>query len=89
MKNGFTLIELIAVIALLGVLGVVITISVSNNISKNKENECNNFIKEIETAACVYESTHECDSDICEGYLQVKKICVQIVKMTLLIMGKE
>lgn len=57
MKNkGFTLIELLVVIAVMAVLGTIITISFTGSIKNANQKQCDDFVKEIEDAACVYAS---------------------------------
>ena len=70
-KNGFTLIEIIAVVAIIGLLGTVVTVSLINTYKNTSDEKCNDFIKEIEDAACVYTSTHDiCEDDECQVSLQ-------------------
>ena len=55
MKNkGFTLIELILVVAILGVISVIATISLTQTLKNTHQQECDDFVMEIEDAACVY-----------------------------------
>lgn len=59
MKNsekGFTLIELLLVIAIMGIIGVVATISLTHTLQNTKEKKCDDFVRTIETAACIYSS---------------------------------
>lgn len=57
MKNkGFTLIELLAIVIILGLVGTMITISFSKSLSEAKQEKCDDFVKEIEDAACTYTS---------------------------------
>ena len=53
-NKGFTLIELLVVITLLGVLGIIVTVSLNNTLKNTEEEKCENYIKEVEEAACVY-----------------------------------
>ena len=53
-KNGFTLIELLIVIAVIGLLGTIVTINLSKTLENTKTERCNDYIKEVEEAACVY-----------------------------------
>jgi len=58
MKNkGFTLIELIITIALMALVGIVISTNMVGLFSNEEDTEYENFIKEIEDAACVYIET--------------------------------
>ena len=55
MKNrGFTLIELILVVAVLGIVGVIVTISLTGTLQNTRQKECDDFVMEVEEAACVY-----------------------------------
>ncbi len=53
-NKGFTLIEILAVLAVLGVIGVIVTISLTNTLNTTNQESCNQFIQEVEDAACVY-----------------------------------
>jgi len=53
-KKGFTLIELLLVIAVMGAIGVIITISLSYTLSNTNQKKCDEFVIELEEAACVY-----------------------------------
>ena len=61
-NKGFTLIEIIAVIAILGVIGTVFIVSLSNTLNKTQVSECENFVSNIESAACTFASLH-CSRD--------------------------
>jgi len=55
MKNrGFTSIELLIVVALMGVLGVIVTVSLTGTLKDTNQKRCDEFVREIEDAACVY-----------------------------------
>lgn len=55
MKNkGFTLIELLVVVAIMGLIGVVVTISLTSTLNETNQKRCDEFVKEVEDAACVY-----------------------------------
>ena len=65
MKNkGFTLIEIIVVIGIMGVIASIITISLTGTLNSTKKDECDNFVKEIEEAACAYASFNNKCEDI-------------------------
>ena len=53
-KKGFTLIELLMVITLMGGIGAMITISLAYSLNNTKQKNCDEFVKEVEDAACVY-----------------------------------
>lgn len=55
MKNkGFTLVELIITITLIAIITVSIGVSVTGMLSRQKENQSEEFSKTISDAACVY-----------------------------------
>jgi len=57
MKNenkGFTLIELLIVVAVMAALGTIITVSLTNVLGNTNQSQCDEFVKQIEDAACVY-----------------------------------
>ncbi|MFA5408487.1 MAG: prepilin-type N-terminal cleavage/methylation domain-containing protein [Bacilli bacterium] len=54
MKNGFTLIELVAVVVILGVLAVIIVPIVMNNVDKTRETSYNQLISNIEQTTQLY-----------------------------------
>ena len=71
MKNrGFTLIELLAVIAILGVVGVIVTISFTVGLESTNQKGCDDFVEEVEDAACVYVGLSskkiECSKEHCD-----------------------
>lgn len=53
-KKGFTLIELLLVIAIMGVIGVIATISLTHTLQSTSQRKCDEFVLEVEEAACVY-----------------------------------
>lgn len=55
MKNrGFTLIELLIVVAILAILGTIISVSLVGTLKNTNQKQCDEFVKEVEDAACVY-----------------------------------
>lgn len=55
MKNkGFTLIELLVVLAVMALLSTIVTVSLTSSLKNAHQKECDEFITEIENAACVY-----------------------------------
>lgn len=57
MKNrikGFTLIEMLIVVAILGTLSIIITISLTKTLKDSEQTKCDEFVLELEDAACVY-----------------------------------
>ena len=55
MKNkGFTLVELIITITLIAIISVSIGVSVAGMLSRQEENQAEEFKKTISDAACVY-----------------------------------
>lgn len=62
-NKGFTLIELIVTIGILAMLSLVVGMSITNMIEKQNERNYNEFVKEVEDAACVYaEKLDRCKS---------------------------
>lgn len=53
-KKGFTLIEMLLVVAIIGALGVIITINFTHTLKNTNQKKCDEFVKEVEDAACVY-----------------------------------
>ncbi len=53
-KKGFTLIELLIVIAVISIIGVMATISLTSTLKNTNQQKCDDFVKELEDAACVY-----------------------------------
>ena len=53
-KNGFTLIELIAVIAIMAALSVVVGLNISKMMNHNKKSNFDKYKSTLENAACVY-----------------------------------
>lgn len=68
-KNGFTLIELLMVVAVLGLVGVIITVSLTYTLQDLNQKKCDDFVIELEEAACVYTSLSnkeiKCTRDDC------------------------
>ena len=69
-NKGFTLMELLVIIVIIGVLGTVATISLTKTHQNINQNSCNEFVKEIEDATCVYANKYDkeliCDNHNCE-----------------------
>ena len=69
-NKGFTLIELLAIITIIALLGTVATISLTKTHQNINQDSCNEFVKEIEEAACVYVSKYDkeivCNNNNCE-----------------------
>ena len=55
-KKGFTLIEMLMVIAVMGFIGVIVTVSLTHTLQDTNQMKCDDFVLEIEEAACVYTS---------------------------------
>jgi len=55
-RRGFTLIELIVTLALLAVISVISFVAIGGILDKNKNNECDNLVSSIKTAAKEYVS---------------------------------
>jgi len=53
-KNGFTLIEVLLVVAVMSVIGVIITVNLTSTLNNTHQEDCDNFVNEVEDAACVY-----------------------------------
>ncbi|MEF2690124.1 MAG: type II secretion system protein [Bacilli bacterium] len=53
-KNGFTLVELVAILAVLGVIAILVLPGVKSNINNKKEKQYNNIVNVIENAAKSY-----------------------------------
>lgn len=53
-KKGFTLIEMLMVIAVMGLVGVIITVSLTGTLKDLNQKKCDDFVLEVEEAACVY-----------------------------------
>ena len=56
-KKGFTLIELITTIGLMILVGLVIVTNMSGILSKQNDEEYENFKKKIQDSACIYVET--------------------------------
>lgn len=68
-KKGFTLIELLVVIAVFAVIGTIVTVSLTSTLEDAKVKECNEFVLDIEEAACVYaglqSNREKCNRESC------------------------
>lgn len=76
MKNrGFTLIELLAIIVVMGIVGVITAVSLNLTMENTNQKKCDDFVKEIEDAACVYAGLSNqqvvCNRDNCEFKLNL------------------
>ena len=81
MKNkGFTLVELIITITLIAIISVTIGVSMSGMLSRQEDNKLEEYITDIEEAACTYAELHDNSSNdtvkidtlIQEGYLSTE-----------------
>ena len=55
-RRGFTLIELIVTLALLAVISVISFVSIGGALNSSKDNECDNLVSSIKSAAKEYVS---------------------------------
>ena len=79
-KNGFTLIEMIAVISILALLTTIVVPNVQKTISNSKAKACNSVITSIESAAnsYTYLYTGIVDNEISNnGYYEIELIELQ------------
>lgn len=53
-KNGYTLVELIAVIVIIALVATVVILNFDNSVDKSKNKKEDAFINDLEKAACVY-----------------------------------
>ena len=53
-KDGFTLIELIAVIAIMAALSVVVGLNINKMMKNQNESDIKNYKETVQNAACVY-----------------------------------
>ena len=53
-KKGFTLIELLIVIVIMGAVGTIAVISLTHTLHSTNQKKCDDFVLEVEEAACVY-----------------------------------
>lgn len=58
MKNGFTLVELLAILAILGAIVLVSVPSIVSTNKRSEENNYNQYKESIENAAEIYVETH-------------------------------
>ena len=65
-KNGFTLVEILAVIIILGVLLSVASINVVSKINNSKDKIGKFTLSQIEDAAKTYALDHDCSGNKCE-----------------------
>ncbi|MBE6157125.1 MAG: prepilin-type N-terminal cleavage/methylation domain-containing protein [Firmicutes bacterium] len=86
-NKGFTLIELLTVIALMALLGTIITINFTGSLKKTNQQRCDEFVRELEDAACVYaelsSNKDRCNRNNCDpiklndlinqGLIEIKK----------------
>ncbi|MEG1506609.1 MAG: prepilin-type N-terminal cleavage/methylation domain-containing protein [Bacilli bacterium] len=67
-KNGFTLIELLVTITLLAVVSVVVGVSVTGMLNRQKEKKYEDFKSQISDAACVYVEHEHITKEICDAF---------------------
>ena len=67
-RNGFTLVELLVTIALIGTLSVVVGVSVGNLITNQKYRSYDDFVQDLEEAACVFVQNDNRTSELCQAY---------------------
>ncbi len=48
--------ELLVVIAILGIIGTIVTINLTGTLKNEQKKECEDFVSEVEEAACTYVS---------------------------------
>ena len=69
-NKGFTLIELLAVIFFVALIGTIVTVNFTGSLHSANQKQCDEFVKEIEDAACVYASLSinkgVCNRDKCD-----------------------
>lgn len=53
-NKGFTLVELLVTIALIGAISVIVGVSVDNLLTNQRHRQYDDFVNEMERAACVY-----------------------------------
>ena len=53
-KNGYTLVEIIAVLVIIALIATIVTINFDNSINKTNTKKEQAFVSDLEKAACVY-----------------------------------
>lgn len=66
-NNGFTLVELLLTIAIIGVLSVVTGLSITGMLKRQEEGKYEDYIEDLENAACVYAQKN----DSCDGGCEI------------------
>ena len=58
-KNGYTLVELIAVFVIIAIISTVVILNFDHSVSKSNEKKDEAFISDLEKGACVYIDLNE------------------------------
>lgn len=66
-KNGFTIVELIAVVAIMIVISIIVTVNLTNLSRKSDDKRYNEFKRQVQDAACVYIdlTSHRAEKNSC------------------------
>jgi len=69
-KTGFTLIEMLLVVVIIGVMGVIVTINFTKTLESTEQKKCDDFVTEVEDAACAFSGfankDYTCNRNYCE-----------------------
>lgn len=61
-KNGYTLVELIAVLVIIALVATIVVLNFDHSIDKSKNKKEDSFVNDLEKAACVYIDLTESES---------------------------